>query len=63
MNKQAIELEVAASTQLSPYLETCCLRVSANVSYENVALDIEYFKGIQVSHSSQQRLVHPQKIP
>ncbi|WDD36236.1 ISKra4 family transposase (plasmid) [Nostoc sp. UHCC 0926] len=61
-SKQAIELEVAPSTQLSPYLETCCLRVSANVSYEDAASDIKYFTGVQVSHSSQQRLVHRQNF-
>ncbi|QKQ72271.1 ISKra4 family transposase [Nostoc sp. TCL240-02] len=61
-SKQAIELEVAPSTQLSPYLETCCLRVSANVSYEDAASDIKYFTGIEVSHSSQQRLVHRQNF-
>ncbi|QKQ75198.1 ISKra4 family transposase [Nostoc sp. TCL240-02] len=60
--KKAIELEVAPSTQLSPYLETCCLRVSANVSYEDAASDIKYFTGIEVSHSSQQRLVHRQNF-
>lgn len=53
---------MAPSSQLSPYLETCCLRVSANVSYENAASDIEYFTGIPVSHSSQQRLVHRQNF-
>ena len=55
-------MEVAASNQLSPYLEICCLRVSANVSYENAAADIEYFTGVQVSCSSQQRLVHRQNF-
>lgn len=55
-SKQAIELEVTASTQLSPDLETCCLRVSANVSYEDAASDIEYFTGVKVSHSSQRRI-------
>ena len=61
-SKQAIELEVAPSNQLSPYLETCCLRVSANVSYEDAALDIEYFTGVPISRSTQQRLVHRQKF-
>jgi hypothetical protein len=36
--------------------------VSANVSYEDAASDIEYFTGVQVSGSSQQRLVHRQKF-
>lgn len=49
-------------TQLSPYLETCCLRLSANVSYQHAAEDIEYFTGIQVSRSVQQRLVHRQNF-
>lgn len=60
--KQAQQLEVPSSHQLSPYLETCCLRVSANVSYEDAATDIEYFTGVQVSRSSQQRLVHRQNF-
>ena len=50
-------------TQLSPYLETCCLRVSANVSYEHAAEDIAYFTGVQVPRSVQQRLVHRQEFP
>jgi hypothetical protein len=36
--------------------------VSANVSYEDAASDIKYFTGIEVSHSSQQRLVHRQNF-
>ncbi len=38
------------------------MRVSANVSYEDAASDIKYFTGVQVSHSSQQRLVHRQNF-
>ncbi len=55
-------MEVPRSTQLSPYLEVCCLRVSANVSYEDAASDIEYFTGVQVSRSTHQRLVHRQNF-
>ena len=47
-------------SQLSPYLEACCLRLSANVSYQRAAEDIEYCTGIAVSKSVQQRLVHRQ---
>ncbi|MGV0107479.1 hypothetical protein NSTCB13_06363 [Nostoc sp. DSM 114160] len=61
-SKQAEKLKVASSNQLSPYLEICCLRVSANVSYEDAAADIEYFTGVQVSCGSQQRLVHRQNF-
>ena len=49
---------VKSHRQLSPYLEKCCLRVSANVSYENAAKDVELFTGIYVSGKTQQRLVH-----
>lgn len=61
-SKQAQQLEVSSNNQLSPYLEICCLRVSANVSYEDAASDIEYFTGVRVSRSSQQRLVHRQNF-
>lgn len=36
----------------------CCLRASANVSYENAAQDVERYTGIFVSAKTQQRLVH-----
>ncbi|WP_410503509.1 ISKra4 family transposase [Leptolyngbya sp. O-77] len=58
--KQAQILEVKAYTRWSPYLERCCLLVSANESYERAAEDIEVLTGIKVSHSTQQRLVHRQ---
>lgn len=38
----------------------CCLRVSANVSYEHTEKDIELFTGIRVPAKTQQRLVHRQ---
>ena len=38
------------------------MRVSANVSYEDAASDIEYFTGVHISRSSQQRLVHRQNF-
>ena len=47
-----------AHRQLSPGLEVCCLRVSANVSYQHAAEDVELFTGIQISAATQQRLVH-----
>ncbi len=51
-----------AHTQLSPYLETCCLRVSANVSYQHACEDVELFTGIRVAAKTQQRLVHRQSF-
>jgi hypothetical protein len=47
---------------LSPHLENCCLRLSANVAYQNAAKDIEYITGITVPAKTQQRLVHYQKF-
>ena len=47
---------------MSPLLEACCLRVSANVSYQHAAEDIEALTGIAVSKSVQQRLVHRQEF-
>lgn len=46
--------------QLSPYLESCCLRLSANVSYQHAAADLRCLTGIEVSKSAQQRLVDRQ---
>jgi hypothetical protein len=47
---------------LSPHLENCCLRLSANVAYKNAAQDIEYITGISVPAKTQQRLVHYQEF-
>lgn len=41
-------------------LERCCLRVSANVSYQRTAEDIELLTGMRVSAKTQQRLVQRQ---
>ena len=45
--KQAIRLNVSSHKRISPYLEQCCVRASANVSYENAARDIEYYTGMK----------------
>ncbi|NES25150.1 MAG: ISKra4 family transposase, partial [Symploca sp. SIO3E6] len=49
--------------RISPYLEQCCVRASANVSYENAARDIEYYTGIKISSRTQQRIVHRHEFP
>ena len=49
-------------SQLSPYLEACCLRTSASVSYQRAAEDVKYLTGVEVSKSVQQRLVHRQNF-
>lgn len=59
-SEQAQRLGVKAGRQLSPMLERCCLRVSANVSYQHAAQDVELFTGIAVSAKTQQRLVQRQ---
>lgn len=60
--KQAERLGVKARSQWSPYLEKCCLLVSANSSYERSAEDLRVLTGIAVSSSTQQRLVHRQQF-
>lgn len=59
-DRQAQRLEVKAYTQWSPYLERCCLLLSANESYDSTATDIAVLTGVAVSHSTQQRMVHRQ---
>lgn len=61
-SSQAQKLELKSHSQLSPYLEACCLRISASVSYQRAAEDIEYLTGVAVSKSVQQRLVHRQNF-
>ena len=50
-------------SQLSPLLEKCCLRLSANESYQNAEAEIEALTGMIVGHSTQQRLVNRQELP
>jgi len=57
-SSQAERLGVEAHRQLSPGVEVCCLRVSANVSYQHAAEDVEVFTGMRISAATQQRLVH-----
>jgi hypothetical protein len=59
-DRQAQRLEVKAYTQWSPYLERCCLLLSANASYKNTETDIAVLTGVAVTHSTQQRRVHRQ---
>jgi hypothetical protein len=50
-------LGVRSGKQMSPYLELCCLHLSANMSYAKAAEEIACLSGISVSASTQQRLV------
>lgn len=49
-------------TRLSPDLESCCVRASANVSYSNAAQDVQAYTGIKVAAKTQHRLVHRQQF-
>jgi len=60
---QAERLEVSAHSRLSPYLELCCLRQSAVVSYQKAQVEVEMQTGRRVSAKTQQRLVHRQSFP
>jgi hypothetical protein len=61
-SNQAKKLEVKSHSQISPYLEACCLRISASVSYERATEEVEYLTGIKISKNTQQRLIHRQKF-
>ena len=56
-SEQLKRLQVRPRSQLSPFLESCCLSVSANVSYKHAETDVLMFTGIRVSMKTQQRLV------
>lgn len=56
--KQSQKLGLKSHSQLSPLLEKSCLRISANVSYQNTAKDVKNLTGIYVSAKTQERLVH-----
>jgi hypothetical protein len=58
--RQGKHLGLKARSQWSPYLEKCCLLVSANESYQRAAEDIAILTGMTVSSSTQQRLVQRQ---
>jgi hypothetical protein len=55
-------LGVGSYSRLSPYLETCCLRLSASLSYEKTMEEVEVQTGRRVSQKSQQRLVQRQQF-
>jgi hypothetical protein len=61
--KQARKLKIGKHQKISPYLEECCLRASANVSYENAAKDIYKYTGISLCASTQQRIVQRYEFP
>lgn len=60
--KQAQWLEIEPYRQISPHLETCCLRLSAVVSYAKAEREVAYQTGIRVPAKTQERLVHRQRF-
>lgn len=62
-SEQTARLGLKSRTQLSPLLEKCCLRLSANMSYQSAEVELEALTGVKVSHSTQQRLVLRQDLP
>lgn len=54
---QVERLGLAAYQRLSPMLEKCCLRLSANESYQKAESEVEALMGVKVNHSTFQRLV------
>ena len=55
--KQANHLDLPPHSQISPLLEKCCLRLSANESYQNTEAEIEALTGMKVGHTTLHRLV------
>jgi hypothetical protein len=59
---QAERLGLAAYQRFSPMLEKCCLRLSANESYQKAESEIEALMGVKVNHSTFQRLVQRTEV-
>jgi hypothetical protein len=62
-SRQAEKLFFKKSTRNSPFLEKCCLLLTANCSFQNAEVDLEKLTGIKVSSSSQHRLVEKYNFP
>lgn len=61
-SKQAQRLGLAPRSRLSPLLEKCCLRLSANESYADAEAEIEALTGMSINHSTLQRRVIQQEM-
>lgn len=55
--KQASRLELLSHSRISPLLEKCCLRLSANESDQDAAAEIEALTGMKVGHTTLHRRV------
>lgn len=61
-SEQAKRLGVGKGTQLSPYLEMCCLRLSANESCVDASEEVALLTGVRVSPKTQQRLAQRHQL-
>ena len=61
-SQQALRLGLDAYQRLSPMLKKCCLRLSANESYQKAEGEIAALMGVRVSHSTLQRLVQRTEV-
>ena len=59
--QQATKLGVHSYSRLSPLLQKCCLRLSANESYLDAEQEIQALTGVNVSHSTLQRRIQDQE--
>lgn len=59
---QVERLGLAAYQRLSPMLEKCCLRLSANESYQKAESEVEALMGVKVNHSTFHRLVQRTEV-
>lgn len=59
--KQAEKLAVKKSTRLSPLFEKCCLRLTANLSFQKASQEIEVQTGVKLGHTCLHRLVEKQE--
>ncbi len=59
--QQADKLGVQSYSRLSPLLQKCCLRLSANESYLDAEKEMAANTGVKVSHSTLQRRVQDQE--
>lgn len=55
--QQAQRLELPSHSRISPLLEKCCLRISANESYQDAESEIAALTGMKVGHTRLHRLV------
>lgn len=56
-------MKLKKGNRLSPQIEKCCLLLVGNESFINAERDLKILTGIEVSHSTQHRLVNSYELP